>query len=103
MSRLRTADGDVVPANAFIDAAEAAGLMPRIDNLLLFRAVQVVRRLQLKSREVGIFCNISAATLTDAGQFRQFLKIINTNHTQDDTHTNENTQSTNHRNGPLEQ
>ncbi|HWC95031.1 MAG TPA: EAL domain-containing protein, partial [Pseudolabrys sp.] len=73
MSRLRTADGEVVPASAFIEAAETAGLMPRIDNLLLVRAVQVVRRLQLKSREVGIFCNISPATLTDAGQFRQFL------------------------------
>ena len=39
--------------------------MPKIDNLLLFRCVQVMRRLQLKNREVGLFCNIGAATLTD--------------------------------------
>jgi cyclic-di-GMP phosphodiesterase, flagellum assembly factor TipF len=32
-SRLRTEEGDVVPAAEFIDEAEAAGLMPRIDNL----------------------------------------------------------------------
>src|SRR5665213_4006894 len=46
LSRLRTEDGDVVPAVEFIDIAESAGLMPRIDNLLLFRCVQVTRRLQ---------------------------------------------------------
>ena len=32
----------------------------------MFRCVQVTRRLQLKNRDVGLFCNISAATLTDA-------------------------------------
>ena len=53
--------------------------MPKIDNLLLFRCVQVVRRLQLKNREVGLFCNISASTLTDAAQFRQFLDFIDAN------------------------
>ena len=66
VSRLRTEAGEVVPAGDFIDVAESVGLMPKIDNLLLFRCVQVVRRLQLKSRDVGLFCNISAATLTDA-------------------------------------
>ena len=67
MSRLRTEDGDVVPAVDFIDVAESVGLMPKIDNLLMFRCVQVMRRLQLKNRDVGLFCNVSAATLTDAG------------------------------------
>ena len=103
MSRLRTADGDVVPASAFIDAAEAAGLMPRIDNLLLFRAVQVVRRLQLKSRDVGIFCNISTGTLTDAGQFRQFLDFVDANRALGDALTFEFTQSAYRNFGPLEQ
>ena len=60
LSRLRTEDGDIIPAGDFIDIAESAGLMPKIDNLLLFRCVQVVRRLQLKNRDVGLFCNISA-------------------------------------------
>ena len=31
--------------------------MPKIDNLVLFRCVQVVRRLLLKNREIGLFCN----------------------------------------------
>jgi cyclic-di-GMP phosphodiesterase, flagellum assembly factor TipF len=79
VSRLRTESGDVVPASDFLDIAESAGLMPKIDNLLLFRCVQVVRRLQLKSRDVGLFCNIAAGTLTDATFFKQFLDFMDAN------------------------
>jgi cyclic-di-GMP phosphodiesterase TipF (flagellum assembly factor) len=79
MSRLRAENGDIMPAADFIDFAEAAGLMPKIDNLLLFRCVQVVRRLQLKNRDVGLFCNISSATLSDATYFQQFLDFMEAN------------------------
>jgi cyclic-di-GMP phosphodiesterase TipF (flagellum assembly factor) len=79
MSRLRAESGDIMPAADFIDFAEAAGLMPKIDNLLLFRCVQVVRRLQLKNRDVGLFCNVSAATLSDATYFQQFLDFMEAN------------------------
>jgi cyclic-di-GMP phosphodiesterase TipF (flagellum assembly factor) len=79
VSRLRTEDGDVIPAADFIEHAEAAGLMPKIDNLLLFRCVQVMRRLQLKNREVGLFCNISASTLADAAQFQHMLEFMEAN------------------------
>jgi cyclic-di-GMP phosphodiesterase TipF (flagellum assembly factor) len=79
VSRLRTDDGDVIPAADFIEHAEAAGLMPKIDNLLLFRCVQVMRRLQLKNREVGLFCNVSSSTLADAAQFQQFLEFMEAN------------------------
>lgn len=79
VSRLRTVEGDIIPAADFIDVAESAGLMPKIDNLLVFRCVQVVRRLQLKSRDVGLFCNISGATLTDAVYFRQMLDFMDAN------------------------
>jgi cyclic-di-GMP phosphodiesterase, flagellum assembly factor TipF len=79
LSRLRTTDGDVVPAGDFIEYAEGCGLMPKIDNMLLFRCVQVMRRLQLKNRDVGLFCNISAATLSDAAFFKQFLDFMEAN------------------------
>jgi cyclic-di-GMP phosphodiesterase, flagellum assembly factor TipF len=79
VSRLRTEAGEVVPAGDFIEVAESVGLMPKIDNLLLFRCVQVVRRLQLKSRDVGLFCNICPATLTDATFFKQFLDFMDAN------------------------
>ena len=53
--------------------------MPKIDNLLMFRCVQVMRRLQLKNRDIGLFCNVSAATLTDAAFFQQLLDFMDAN------------------------
>ncbi|MSO67782.1 MAG: EAL domain-containing protein [Pseudolabrys sp.] len=79
LSRLRTEEGDIIPAGDFIEYADAIGLMPKIDNLLAFRCVQVTRRLQLKSRDVGLFCNVSAWTLSDAAQFKQFLDFMDAN------------------------
>jgi cyclic-di-GMP phosphodiesterase TipF (flagellum assembly factor) len=79
MSRLRTEDGDIIPAVDFVDVAERVGLMPKIDNLAVFRCVQVVRRLLLKSRDVGLFCNLSAATLNDAVIFQQLLDFMDAN------------------------
>src|SRR5262249_28250298 len=76
VSRLRTEGGDVVPASDFIDIAASVGLTPKIDNLLMFRCVQVVRRLQLKSRDGGLFCNIAAPTLADPTLFTQFLDFM---------------------------
>jgi len=38
----------------------------------------VVRRLSLKNRDIGVFCNLAAATLTDAG-FPQLLEFIEAN------------------------
>jgi cyclic-di-GMP phosphodiesterase TipF (flagellum assembly factor) len=79
LSRLRSEEGEIIPAGDFIEYAEAVGLMPKIDNLLVFRCVQVTRRLQLKSRDVGVFCNISASTLSDAAFFKQFLDFMDAN------------------------
>ena len=102
VSRLRTEAGDVVPASDFIEVAESVGLMPKIDNLLLFRCVQVVRRLQLKSRDVGLFCNISAATLTDATFFKQFLDFADANRALNNALMFEFSQSAYRAFGPLE-
>jgi cyclic-di-GMP phosphodiesterase TipF (flagellum assembly factor) len=79
ISRLRTESGDVVLAAEFISQAEVGGLMPKIDNLVVFRCVQVLRRLLLKNREVGVFCNLSVATLTDAVVFPQLLEFLDAN------------------------
>ena len=79
MSRLRTPGGEMVLAAEFVAQAEAGGLMPKIDNLVLYRCVQVLRRLLLKNREVGVFCNLSVATLTDAVVFPQLLEFLDAN------------------------
>ncbi len=102
LSRLRTEQGDIVPAGDFIDIAESIGLMPKIDNMLVFRCVQVVRRLQLKSRDVGLFCNISASTLTDTIYFRQLLDFMEANRALAGSLTFEFTQQAYRAFGPLE-
>ena len=63
----------------YIKVAAPAGLMSVVDNLLLFRCVQVVRRLTAKTREIGIFCNISGDTLADTEFFPQFLDYMQAN------------------------
>jgi cyclic-di-GMP phosphodiesterase TipF (flagellum assembly factor) len=102
LSRLRTEEGDVVTAGDFIEYAENVGMMPKIDNLLLFRCVQVTRRLQLKSRDVGLFCNVSASTLSDPTFFHQFLDFMDANRALSNALMLEFTQSAYRAFGPLE-
>jgi cyclic-di-GMP phosphodiesterase TipF (flagellum assembly factor) len=78
LSRLKADNGDLVAAGDFIKFAEAGGLMPKLDNLSVLRCVQVVRRLLLKNRDIGLFCNLSSATLTDSG-FPRFLEFVEAN------------------------
>ncbi|HMG80554.1 MAG TPA: EAL domain-containing protein [Xanthobacteraceae bacterium] len=78
LSRLKADNGDLVVAGDFLKFAEAGGLMPKLDNLSLLRCVQVVRRLLLKNRDIGLFCNLSSATLTDSG-FPRFLEFAEAN------------------------
>ena len=79
LSRLRDAGGAVIMPAQYIKVAGAAGLMSVVDNLLLFRCVQVLRRLAVRTREIGIFCNISAETLADAEFFPQFVEYMAAN------------------------
>jgi cyclic-di-GMP phosphodiesterase, flagellum assembly factor TipF len=102
LSRLRAEDGDIVAAGDFIDIAEKAGLLPKLDNLLLLRCVQVLRRLHMKNRDVGLICNISAATLADALQFKQMLDFLDANRALAASLTLEFSQSAYRGFGPLE-
>ncbi len=79
LSRLRALDGSVIMPAQYMKVAAPAGLMSVVDNLLLFRCVQVVRRLAQKTRDIGIFCNISGDTLADTEFFPQFLDYMQAN------------------------
>jgi cyclic-di-GMP phosphodiesterase TipF (flagellum assembly factor) len=79
LSRLRSADGAVIMPAQYMKVAAPAGLMSVVDNLLLFRCVQIVRRLTSKQKDVGVFCNISAETLSDTEFFPQFLEYMHHN------------------------
>jgi cyclic-di-GMP phosphodiesterase TipF (flagellum assembly factor) len=75
-SRLRDDTGRVMMPAEYLAVAEPEGLMSAIDNLLLFRCVQIVRKLAKQDRKIGIFCNISLASLSDEDFFPQFLKFM---------------------------
>ncbi len=79
LSRLRDRGGQVIMPAQYIQVAAPAGLMSVVDNLLLLRCVQIVRRLAQKSRDIGIFCNISGDTLADKEFFPQFLDYMRAN------------------------
>lgn len=79
LSRLRSDDGTVIMPMQYMRIAEPAGLMSVVDNLLLYRCVQIVRRMMHKSRDIGVFCNISGATLGDLEFFPQFLEYMHHN------------------------
>ena len=101
-TRLRTGDGVTLQPADFLEAAEAGGLMPRIDKLLLFRSVQVVRRLQLKNRDIGLFCNIAASTLNDKELFPEILTFMDANRALASSLMLEMRQNTLRAMGPLE-
>ncbi len=78
-TRIRTADGQVVPPAEFLSAAEEAGLIADVDNLLLLRCVQIVRRLTKQDKRVGVFCNVSIRSLADEDFFPAFLDFLRRN------------------------
>lgn len=78
-TRLKDASGRLILPQEFIPAAEEAGLMATIDNVLLFRCVQIVRKLMKQDRRIGIFCNISPRALADDSFFPQFLEFMREN------------------------
>ncbi|WP_309644798.1 EAL domain-containing protein [Phenylobacterium sp.] len=78
-SRLRDETGRVMMPAEYLTVAEPEGLMTSIDNLLLFRCVQIVRRLAKQDRKVGIFCNVSTSSLADETFFPQFLELLAAN------------------------
>ncbi len=78
-SRLRDDGGRVMMPAEYLSVAEPEGLVSAIDNLLLFRCVQIVRRLAKSDRKVGIFCNIALGSLGDEVFFPQFLEFLSQN------------------------
>ncbi|MEL7041827.1 MAG: EAL domain-containing protein [Pseudomonadota bacterium] len=78
-TRLRDADGSLILPAAFLDAARRANLLGVIDNMMLYRSVEVVRRLAARDRRVGVFCNVSTHSLEDPHFFPFFLSHMEQN------------------------
>jgi len=80
-SRIRVGEDQMLVPDQYIAIAEREGLIGAIDNMLLFRCVQLVRKHQNRMRNVGFFCNISPHSLSDKPFIRDFIEFLalNTN------------------------
>lgn len=78
-TRLRDTQGELIAAGVFLPEAVRSGLIARIDNLLLFRSIQVIRKLTSRNRTAALFCNVSSASLVDETFFPGFLDFATSN------------------------
>jgi cyclic-di-GMP phosphodiesterase TipF (flagellum assembly factor) len=78
-SRIRTEDGSIILPQQYLDIAAEEGLIVTIDNLLLFRCVQLLRRQRQRSRDIGFFVPVSSTTLRDADFLSDFVQFLAAN------------------------
>ena len=78
-SRLRTENGAMILPEQYIALAERAGLITSIDNMLLFRCIQLVRKIHHKNQDIDFFCNLSPHTLVDEDFFNDFVAFLEGN------------------------
>lgn len=102
VTRLRDDRDQMLAAEDFIGIAEAAGLIGRIDHLVVLRCVQVLRRLMVRNKEIGLFCNMAAATLGNAANFSHCLDFLDANRALASSFVLEFKQSTFRSLGPTE-
>jgi cyclic-di-GMP phosphodiesterase TipF (flagellum assembly factor) len=79
VTRLRDDKDQLLAADDFIQVAEAAGLIGRIDHMVMLKCIQVLRRLMVRNKDVGVFCNVAAATLGNPVTFTQCLDFLEAN------------------------
>jgi len=86
-TRVRTGDDAFMPTGDYLQLAEREHLLPRIDNVMLVKCVQLLRRLGPESRLKGVFCNLSAQSLLDHDFFPELVEFMEENSTLADNLT----------------
>ena len=79
LTRIRTKADELILPGSYLQVAESSGMMPLIDNVLLVKSVQTLRRLGSDSRIKGVFCNISVKTLLDPEFFPELVEFMEEN------------------------
>jgi len=78
-SRIQDHGGNFIGPQQYLELVERAGLVGAIDNNLLFRCVQLLRRVRRHNRDYSFFCNVSPHTLRDETFFGQFIEFLSEN------------------------
>jgi cyclic-di-GMP phosphodiesterase TipF (flagellum assembly factor) len=79
VSRLRLPEGKLIDSKHFIDAARRSGAVLALDESLVNSSLQVVRNLATKSRDIGIFFNLAAETLSDRTTMTTIMNALDAN------------------------
>jgi cyclic-di-GMP phosphodiesterase TipF (flagellum assembly factor) len=79
LTRLRSASDEIVMPRDYLPVAERERLMPIVDNVLLVKSVQLLRRLRSDSRVKGVFCNIAVQSLLDPDFFPELVEFMEEN------------------------
>ena len=78
-TRIRSGADAFMAASDYLPLAEREHLMPRIDNVMLVKCVQLLRRVGSDSRLKGVFCNLSAQSLRDRDFFPELVEFMEEN------------------------
>ena len=76
LSRLRDEEGRVFTPSDYLGEAAEAGLVSLLDNLLLFRSINLIRKLGPRRPGVRLFCNMSAGSLTDETFLAELVEFL---------------------------
>ncbi len=78
-SRLQTPEGRILLPEQFLPVAARKGQITAIDNMILLRCIQLVRKVQKKGEDLGFFCNVAPHSLRDHAFFADLVAFLEQN------------------------
>ena len=78
-ARLYDEQGMEISPQRFITIAQEAGMMPIIDQLLLYHLLEYLGTIVNQQKHTRYFCNMSAHTINNPAFFKQFLSQLEAN------------------------
>jgi len=76
---MRSADGALIAPDQYMGLAKEKDLGLAIDNMLLFRSIQLLQKAQQHNYSTAFFCNISPNTFSDRQFFSDFIEYLESN------------------------
>ncbi len=78
-ARIKVGDQGFIPAGKFISVARDNNLMTTVDNLLLLRCLQLIKRTARADSTIAYFVNISVATLANKTYVNDLVSFLSAN------------------------
>ena len=78
-SAVRNDSGEIITPDRYIEIAKKSGLIKAIDNMLLFRCIQLIKKVHAGEHSTNFFCHVSPSTRTDREFFHEFQAFLERN------------------------